>query len=280
MMMNRGFALWLVLLLPTYACGDEVTDEGGRGGSGNPAALEAACEDYCVASSRIDCGGQQLSEAQCRAGCPVLGEQLGGFCIAEYTAVFECGANGDFECFEEQVIPTGACTSVSLALATCIQALPCKQFCAAAVDAGCGGTDIAACEAQCEADLEDYEELGSCDFEYEDVLTCMGREGVTCVDGVATSDACTEDVLEMGDCLGRDDLCEGWCWASERAACGSEDCTTQCETAASDERCSSAHEQLLRCTMRGYDATCEAGTITSQDCDSQQSEYDACTEQM
>lgn len=280
--MTRGLALWL-LLIPTalYACGDEVEDESATqskssGGSQGGAALEAACLAYCDATAAIDCGGQQLTEAQCKAGCPLAEEQLGSQCIAEYTAALQCAAQGGFECYEETPIPLATCGSEGIALAECMDGADCRAYCEAATEAGCGGESEAACVASCEQELESYEEPPYCDFEYEDVLRCYGREDLTCVDGRATSEACTRELLDMGDCLSRDDSCAGWCWVADELGCG-DGCEAECRSRSDDSACGFEYEELLRCQLWAGGASCQDGALISDDaCTYENERYDEC----
>ena len=257
------------------ACGDD-DDEANRG---NPASLVSACEDYCEASSTANCGGLTLT--QCQAGCSLFPEQLGGFCIAEYTDTFECASQGTFTCQEETPIPNNtACASAAQALVACMDGLECKRFCAEAIAAGCGGGTEQHCLNTCEADLERYDDIGGCDSDYERVLECWSDGGVTCDGDRPDSQGCEDDILRMGECLQYDvgGICAGYCWAADHLGCG-DGCQADCDTKVADSTCGFDYEQLLACHLRSG-ATCSGDTLSSAEfCDYEQERYDTCMAQ-
>jgi hypothetical protein len=279
--MKKGLSYWLIFVLPAamYACGDEVSDstddDGGSSGAGNPAALEAACLRYCEASIGANCGGQQLTEAQCKAGCPLMFEQLDGQCVAEYTATFHCAADGGFECYEDTPVPSSTCVSESVALSECMEDGDCKQFCAQAVPAGCGGATEDACLTDCKEQLADQEEA-FCDYAYEDVLRCWGSAGVECVEGRPSANGCEEEIIETGDCLTFDDTCSGLCWVAEQMGCG-DGCEAECEAKNDHAQCAFEFDVLVGCQLRSDNASCQDGSLVfDDDCSYEKEQLDAC----
>jgi len=145
----------------------------------------------------------------------------------------------------------------------------------AAVPQGCGGADLAACEASCTAERETYAEY-FCDFEYDDLLLCWGESGLMCLDDQPGAGNCGSEVLEVGDCLTFDlPVCEAYCWASDRFGC-SEGCQADCEPKVADTNCGRDYEDLLECVLRGYEAMCIDGALTSSDCEYEQETYATC----
>ncbi len=280
--MNKRWMVAALWALPAgvYACGDEVTprgfrDEATSSGSGSAASLEQACEDYCDAVGEVDCGGQQLSAAQCRAACPYLHDQLDGLCIAEYTAVFDCAADGSFQCHGDAVVPASGCVAEAQDLFECTEDLECKRYCREVVAAGCGGVSEASCVSACRDELAAYDEAW-CEREYDGILACHSEQGVECVDGAPSPAGCEEPIVEMGECLGYDDLCEGWCWVADALGCG-EGCLAECRGKVENSSCGYAYESVLRCQLRADSASCEDGQLdTDEDCAHDQEWYEEC----
>ncbi len=239
--------------------------------------FEDACLDYCDAQEAAGCAQQFITVEQCRASCGLYESQLGGLCLTEYTATFECSAAAGFECIMGYPAPKGgACLSETNALLTCQEQASCISYCSSAVDAGCGGSDTASCETQCQAEREDLADPYYCDFEYDDLLTCWGETGVTCSNGQAVAGGCGEEVLSVGDCIGFDNLCAGYCWAAERFECGAETCASDCSVKAGDPTCGRDYEDLLECVLREYEATCVDGLLFSEFCDYERMQYEQC----
>lgn len=238
------------------------------------AQFKRACLDYCDAQASAGCEQVTIPLDQCRAACDQYEAQLGGVCIAEYAASFECAAAAGFECFMGFPIPAGgACTSEALAMSSCLDSAGCTSYCEEALASGCA-TDMASCEMMCQAEREAYEE-SFCDFEYDDLLTCWGQSGVECVDGQAAVGSCGEEVLEVGDCLAWDDVCMGYCWASDRFGC-SDNCSEECTTNIADPSCGRDYEDLIECVVRDYEASCVDGQLFASFCDYEREQYQSC----
>lgn len=249
------------------ACGDDSSD----GGSGD---FEQNCKDYCAAAFSIDCGMQQLTVEQCQAQCGFLELQLEGQCVDEYSATFRCAADGGFECVNGNAVPKSACISESTALSQCLDALPCKKYCAEAVPAGCGSS-TASCETECQAERDALNE-SFCDFEYDDLLECWGDIGVTCSAGKPTPAGCDTNVLEVANCISFDGTCEGWCWAADLYGCG-DGCADSCATKLADTSCGSYYSSYLSCAMSfEQNVACSGGELTPTGCDSERTQYENC----
>ena len=275
--MNSRFvtmALGALLLQGVYACGD---DEDAATQS-DPAALVSACESYCEASSVANCGA--LTEAQCKAGCREIPELLDGVCIDEYAATFECTSGATFTCMEGVPVPqtVNGCVAESQNLFGCLEDLECRQYCKGAVAAGCGGADEESCVSSCQAELADYDEVGGCDLDYKQLLSCQASRGIACDGDQPGAAGCEREVLEVAYCTHFEEgLCDSYCRAAGTLGCG-EECAATCEANVADNTCGSTYDRLLQCQLLSSEATCnQDGTLTTgEDCNYDQQQYELC----
>ncbi|MCA9719319.1 MAG: hypothetical protein H6713_02260 [Myxococcales bacterium] len=262
----------LALTLAPAACGDDESDE-----AATLEKFESACEDYCVAQAASGCA-MSLDAGLCEAGCAYAPMQTNGLCLEEYAASYECAAAGEFQCIMDFPSPVGAeCVSEALSLSECIDTINCTSYCESAVAASCGATSADACQSQCEAERVSYDDDAFCRFEYDQLLLCWGREGVTCQNGQAGATGCESEVLSMGECLSWDSVCAGYCWAAERFGCG-DGCTADCEAKVADVSCGRDYEYVLECYLRAFDepACVNGALVVPNDCDYDLDNYDQC----
>ncbi|MCC6553209.1 MAG: hypothetical protein IT372_09340 [Polyangiaceae bacterium] len=197
----KKLALLILIAAPPLvllACGDDSDNNGG----GGPVDFVPACERYCEASYAVDCG-QTMTVEECKAGCPLLEQQLGGVCVDEYAGVFDCASDLEFTCENGNPIPVASgstCVSEATSLSECIQTAPCQRYCRAAVEAGCGGSTESACVDACLALRGQYE---SCDFEYDRLRECQGQ-GVECDGDTPTSASCATEQQDYDACVAQD----------------------------------------------------------------------------
>ena len=252
-------------LLLFAACGDDAEDA--------LEEFEQACEDYCEGVKAADCEDEIIPVDNCGAACAVFAEQV-GTCTQEFADAYGCAAEGGFECVNGRAFPKSACYGELTAQLECMQAAPCKDFCREATEGGCAGGSEEACVSKCEADLASYEETSSCDYRYEDVLECFGEGGLVCNGDQPGAGSCGYEVLDMGDCLANDNVCEGFCFAADLMGCGA-GCAADCETKQA-ATCASEHRNLLECHLRDSQAMCTAGSLVGGNCDYDQEQYDDC----
>jgi hypothetical protein len=250
------------------ACGDDEEEAGDR--------LQEACESFCDASlDGCEVGG--IDADQCKNACPYLETQLDGHCVAEYTAVFECGVQGGFTCGDNGPIPNDPCLDQTVTWSECMQGRSCAQFCEAAQAAGCPpGGSASACTAECNATLE---ELDVCSSSYDFYLQCTDFDGLSCNGSTPTSSECDEDLLDVGECLASAvGACEGYCFSSEVVGCtDGATCETTC-AATRDENpsCSQAYESWLQCVVDDFEPTCNGTELTATSCDAELGAYQTC----
>ncbi len=165
------------------ACGGPAPD--------SPERFEAACEKACVKLASLGCENFPTTVDQCKAGCPYLEEQLDGFCVAEYSELYECSAELDYTCKDGNPYPSDLnaavkCNDASLALSKCMQGQECKKYCRAAVEAGCGGASEDACVTDCEA-ARPADSV--CTSDYDRLRECQ-TENMVCENGKPSSADC------------------------------------------------------------------------------------------
>lgn len=264
----------------TWLC---VATLAGCGGGGNDPEslkkrLEQACVAVCEKAYNPSCQGIDLD--QCKAGCPLLDDQLGEACLAEYADFYECASGTVYECGElgPQPVAGNTCLSETFAVQECSQSAPCKTYCSKKSD--CDGSDAASCESECSALLEE----SSCDYRYEDLLDCQGQGGLVCESGKLGTVGCVEEVQDYAVCLADNgDVCSGFCAASELVACGAgtqATCETACAAEADDasaKGCGDQHQQLRSCQL-GHGVPCKDGEPTIVGCSEEAYFYQTCLE--
>lgn len=250
-----------VLLL---ACGDDTED----GASSDE--FISACEDFCEGYLSLECSTTGVTVEQCKSACPYQEQQLGGYCVAEYTAAFECTSLGGFECVNGNAVPKNACIAENSALQQCQTTAGCERFCDNGGDACSSGDCIDTCES-------DKAELGDCSFEYDGLLTCYAQTGVECDGDIPSPAGCTEPILRVGDCLTNfgEDLCAGWCWAADRLGCG-EGCLADCEEKIADPTCGSDFASIIDCGLFFDAAGCSGSELVATDCEFEVDNYESC----
>jgi hypothetical protein len=248
-----------ILLL---ACGDDTEESSGE--------FIAACEDFCEGYLSLECNMTGTSVEQCQSACPYQERQLAGYCVAEYTATFKCANEGGFECVNGNPVPNAACIAESTALNECLTTAGCERFCDNGGDACSSGDCIQTCEA-------DKAELESCSFQYDSLLTCYAESGVECDGGVPSPAGCTEEILQVGDCLSDfgQAACTGWCWAAERLGCG-DGCLADCEEKIADPTCGSDYAQIIDCGLFFDAAGCSGDELVATDCQFEVDNYESC----
>jgi hypothetical protein len=251
------------------ACGDDTAaaeDE-----------LETACNAFCDKVYGGDCPTPNITLDQCRQSCAYAKAQLAGYCVAEYTAVFDCTSKGDVTCTDNGPIPTATCVEENTALTECASKAACERWCDTATSAGCppGGT-TAACVADCNSKKEG---LGVCASQYDFYLQCGYTIGLACEAGRPVSQDCDDNLTGVGGCLASFiDPCTGYCFSAEALGCAEGEA---CKTACIAERdqvptCSETYESWLECVADGPDPTCGANGLESSFCDSERQSFDSC----
>lgn len=254
----------------------------GCGGGNDPESvkrrLEQACEAVCARAYNPPCQG--LDVDQCKASCPLLGEQLGDACLSEYADLYDCAAGAVYECgeFGPQPVSGATCVTESLALQECSESAPCKTYCSK--KSQCDGSSAAACESACDALLTD----SSCDYRYEDLLECQGRDGLVCEAGKIKTVGCGEEVQDYASCLSDSgDICAGFCLAADLVACGADTpaaCEATCAAEAAEataKGCGDMFNQLRGCQM-GRAVPCKDGQPTIVGCSEEAYFYQSCLE--
>lgn len=241
-------------------------------------ALEEACEKLCDATFAGDCPIAGLDVDQCKRACPYLDEQLGGFCVAEYTDALDCTVAGGFTCTENGPIPNDPCPEQNQALIECTADSSCQRYCEAATGEGCPpGGSLAACVSECN-DLR--AELGVCSTRYDLYLQCSySFADLSCNGSVPTSETCDEDLLDIGDCLADQvDACQGYCFSTERLGCEDADaCTTRCESERdTDSTCAETYEDWLGCVLDDFEPSCNGTQLDATGCDYERDAYESC----
>jgi hypothetical protein len=93
------------------------------------------------------------------------------------------------------VLPTTGCSDPTLEEA-------CAEYCEAIKAADCGSQQEEVCSQQCDQIREQLN--GKCEEEYTETFDCAADAGFECREGqpVATSGECTEEALDLLECLG------------------------------------------------------------------------------
>jgi len=263
---------WLVVsgIVACFAgCGDDEDDAAD--------ALEVACEKLCDATFSGECPIAGLDVDQCKRACPYLDEQLGGYCVPEYTTALECTVDGGFTCTENGPLPNEPCPEPNQALVECTAKASCQRYCKAAASEGCppGGT-ISACVSDCN---EIRDALGVCSTRYDLYLQCSYSFGLTCSAGEPTSEVCDEDLVDIGACLASNvDACEGYCFSTELLGCDdAAACMTSCESSRdADAGCTQAYEDWLECVVVDFEPSCDGGQLDASGCDYDRGVYESC----
>lgn len=247
--------------------------------SDDPDRLVAACKDLCAAITAPACS-YSIAKDQCDYQCAYVPIQLDGFCIAETADAYECLGKIEYTCMEGTPVPadgTVACLNEQQAANTCLQDLPCKKYCAAADESGCGGPS---CESACESarPLSPF-----CEFEYQILLDCQ-TDDIVCDGSAPGIGGCTTQRDDLVTCLVDDgeDPCGAYCWKELGGSCMSgtvETCRAACSEviAKGDENTSCYFElQDLRVCETAH-LTCEGGKpVLTAGCESQQAAYEMC----
>ncbi len=251
------------------ACGDDTAAAEDQ--------LEASCSAFCDAIYGADCPTPGITLEQCHQSCGVVKVQLAGYCIAEYTAVFDCTSKGGATCTENGPIPNELCPEENVALQECASKAACERYCDTATSAGCppGGT-TAACVEDCNSKKE---ALGTCASQYDFYLQCSYSIGLACEAGRPVSQDCDDNLTGVGGCLATFiDPCTGYCFSSAALGCEEEEA---CKTACVAERdqsptCTASYESWLECAADGPDAFCGPSGLESSFCDSERQSFDSC----
>jgi len=250
-------------------CGDDEDDASD--------ALEVACKKLCDATFAGDCPLEGIDADQCKRACPFLDDQLGGYCVSEYTGALECTVDGGFTCTDNGPLPNDPCPEQNQALIGCMAEAGCQRYCGAAADAGCPlGGSTGACVSECNAVRAD---LGMCSTRYDIYLQCSYSFELTCNGSVPTSEVCDEDLLGIGDCLANSvDACQGYCFSSELLACDDKaNCMTSCESSRdADPGCLEDYEDWLECVVEDFEPRCDGGQLDAPGCDYVRDTYESC----
>ncbi|HWP07896.1 MAG TPA: hypothetical protein VNN72_19260 [Polyangiaceae bacterium] len=264
--------------------GGTSTGKGGTSGSAGTATADLldgigdACETDCDAQYALDCAPANGNTLTCQLSCAAQTTQLGDFCLAEYRDYVACRAEGGYDCVSSNPYPRSTCAVQQLAFSDCTKHIGCKRYCQRVADLGCNDTPFDECEAACEAVDESLPE--DCYYSTETIAYCQVSASAMCEDDhLAVPAACSSSVITVAECFSdsTDDLCDGWCWASDRLGCGSEDCKADCTAKKSPAECGSQWDSLLDCVLFFDDGECKDGALAGNGiCDSEQSAYQSC----
>ncbi len=267
---------------------DSSADDDASDDDANPAAPNAdrgrlagvrdACMDYCDAQFAVECQNFQQSIEVCDLQCVAAISTSGDFCIDEYEAQIQCLADGGYECVQDRPIPKSTCSSQQLEYIECARDLPCKLHCAALTAEGCEN-DEDACFDSCIETRTDLEDT-SCQFRYDNMITCSAQQGLECVDGQEViPEVCISALFDYHECANEGNLCEAWCAVSDALGCDDAGCIDDCEAAFLDPDCGGDYQRLLECGMRYSRVQCEDGKLATEIdvlCDSEAERYDEC----
>ena len=262
-MRKLGALLLVIGMAAAVGCGDDEDDAS--------TDFEKNCQKMCDAAEAAGCPIQGCSGA----GCGYLEDQFGS-CSGAYGSMLSCVADAPLECQNGLPIPAnGACVEESLAFSECFQELPCRDFCASADAAGCGGET---CVDRCMA-----EEQGSpfCSIEVEDLRECQTENGIVCSGGTPVpGEACSDHADQLLACVASDDPCAGDCMAAELAGCGGERqaCVDACNLKLTDATCGSQYQQLVYCHGQNGVACNGTEPTSTPECTSQQESYETCAQ--
>jgi len=156
----------------------------------------APCLGHCDAAVAAGCGGS--GEQACLDACEAELEAA-DWCDFEMEDLFECHGENGVACVEGEPTSTAACSEEALEMASCVaDDAPCRGFCLAARVEGCAEGGVDACAAACEGERD-----SDCTSEYDRLLECGAREGVTCAAGApAASEACASEQATYDSCAG------------------------------------------------------------------------------
>lgn len=261
--------------------GSSGTGKGGSSGSATSDLLDgigAACERDCDAQYALACAPANGNTLTCQLSCAAQTTQLGDFCLGEYRDYVSCRAEGGYDCVSSTPYPRSTCAVQQLAFSECTKHIGCKRYCQRVASLGCNDTPIDECETACEA--ADDSLPADCYYSTETIAYCQVSTSATCEgDHLAVPASCASSVLTVAECVSdsTDDLCDGWCWASDRLGCGNDDCKADCAAKKSPAECGSQWDSLLDCVLFFDDGACEGGTLVGNGiCDSEQSAYRTC----
>lgn len=274
---------WLLAALPLAGalagCGGGDADEAAK------VKLQQACETLCEKGYDPPCGGFTVD--QCKASCPqleaVLDQQYGGACLPESADFYACAATLEYTCGEygPQPVSGSGCYTETVAMQECIQAAPCKSYCATKSE--CDGSDVGGCETECKAKLAELDSTG-CDNDYEDLLLCQGGGGLVCEGGATKTEGCDSEISSYGSCVGYSgDPCVGYCFIKAQTGCGDEtegECNASCGAeldAANAKGCGSQLESLRGC-QQDHGLDCDGGEPSIVGCSEEAWQYQSCME--
>jgi hypothetical protein len=282
-----GGVLVLAIPLLTACGGNGSTGSGGNGGNGGNGGaggstvdsnkLEDVCHAFAAAAFGSACPPKQYNQEQLFAQCVGQGAAYQDGCGQEFVNAYDCIGKGGFSCVNGQPVQNSVCPTEQQALQTCVIALPCKKFCAAATTAGCAPAD---CVNQCNADIKSFGV--ECQGEYSTLLACWGQ-GVTCENGKPSIKGCEQQVALTAHCLStfgaNNNECDGYCWAADKLGCGA-NCATDCKAKLADQKCGSEYRNLIDCAVgpSQLQLACNGSTPTpTSACSSDQMSYESCT---
>jgi hypothetical protein len=264
--------------------GGTSTGKGGTSGTAGTATADLldgigdACETDCDAQYALDCAPANGNTLTCQLSCAAQTTQLGDFCLAEYRDYVACRAEGGYDCVSSNPYPRSTCAVQQLAFSECTRHIGCKRYCQRVADLGCNDAPFDECEAACESADESLP--ADCYYSTETIAYCQVSASAMCEDDhLAVPASCASSVITVAECFSdsTDELCDGWCWASDRLGCGSEDCKADCTAKKSPAECGSQWDSLLDCVLFFDDGECKDGALAGNGiCDSEQSAYEAC----
>jgi hypothetical protein len=264
--------------------GGSSTGSGGTSGSAGTATSDLldgigdACERDCDAQYALDCAPVNGNTLTCQLSCAAQTTQLGDFCLGEYRDYVSCRAAGGYDCVSTTPYPRSTCAVQQLAFSECTKHIGCKRYCQRVADLGCNDTPFDDCVTACESADESLPE--DCYYSTETIAYCQVSGSAMCEgDHLATPPGCASSVLTIAECFSdsTSNLCDGWCWASDRLGCGSDDCKEDCTAKKSPAECGSQWDSLLDCVLFFDDGACDDGVLVGNGiCDSEQNAYRTC----
>ncbi|MBK8257644.1 MAG: hypothetical protein IPK82_33860 [Polyangiaceae bacterium] len=202
-----GVLVCLPPLLPALACSDnppETESSTTTDGSSTtvtdststevPADLLSACKALCAAKTAAACPG--WAPGSCEFECQEQQAWLDGFCEAELTGYYVCAAGVEYVCDGAPVAPDGlvVCPDELAAADLCRVNLPCKMWCRAIEEAGCGqGEQLCLDNCHTASPQED------CAGEINGLLICEAKS-MQCVDGVPAPVGCEQALQILENC--------------------------------------------------------------------------------
>jgi hypothetical protein len=200
----------------------------------------------------------------------------------------------NYECNDGYPVPTSQleaieCLEEQARANLCLQGKPCRDYCNAADDAGCGGPSLDACAAACE---DEQQSVGFCYSEHYTLLACE-TQNMACQAGEPAPVGCDMEKLALVSCIQGetgDDPCGAYCWLAQDEGCDTgtiDECEASCQATLTPEPpgsyCSYEMENLRKC--EGASLTCQAGApVVGASCDAEKQSvadcadtYDACS---